>query len=551
MQSDLKYRMEEDSHGSNTPTQWTIVFRNPSHSLVLYNSRSQEVRTVERSQSPTMIQSTWAQENYFEILAKILIGNRTLPPSLHDYLMNGYFNKFFPIREKIGSGGVGSVYKVEHQLAGINLATYAVKVVPVGEFSWLRKAVFEVQLLEKLGQTPHPLVLGYKHCWIEDWQPAKFGPKVPCLFILMEYAPYGSVDGYLKKNPHLSLDEKWQIFCSIAVGLWHLHSLSILHCDLKLSNVLIFDDPSNNLPLPYRFAISDFGTAVELSSQETYTRTRTGATGTIETMAPELLLVDLSGEYTYRHSYASDIWSLGTILFALFFGVQPFGDDSGENRLRNFTDLNSLISDLKLEEKAKTIPPTVLEILDQTLRAKSSERISINDLLHNQFIYSKIKQFGFKRFVDDQYNNNNETNISRVVVVSPSLEEINSSLLALPFSSEENHPDFLKNENNSEMISFPNKTLENSKTYVQKIWKLNSDVFLLLLSLLSIKCNGSSYEYIHIFLSILICSFCMIKPTFSLLAPIFVAIECLSKKSNPPFFLIILIIIMSIMVQSV
>ena len=263
----------------NNLQQWSIIFEsreNTERSLVLYNPRSRQVRITcnLQNQNSSTLPIPYTSRQYFQILHDIFRSSGSLPPPLSDFLMNGYFDKFFPVRKKIGKGSYGCVYKVEHYLAGIRLAEYACKIVPVGEFNWLRRALNEVRLLEELSISPHPFVLSYKHCWIEDWQTATFGPKVPCLFILMEYSPNGSLDKFLQpKNPRegdvkkLTNDELWEIICSVALALRHLHSRGIIHRDLKFSNVLAFEEPKYP-PLCMRLALCDFGTATSTSSPD-------------------------------------------------------------------------------------------------------------------------------------------------------------------------------------------------------------------------------------------------------------------------------------------
>ena len=363
----------------------------------------------------------YSSRQYFQILHEIFRSSGSLPPPLSDFLMNGYFDKFFPVRKKIGKGSFGCVYKVEHYLAGIRLAEYAVKIVPVGEFNWLRRALNEVRLLEELSISPHPFVLSYKHCWIEDWQTATFGPKVPCLFILMEYSPLGSLDKLLEpKNMRegdvrkLTDDEMWQIFCSIAIALRHLHTNGIIHRDLKLSNVLAFDD-DHYPPLKLRLALCDFGTATSTNSPE---EKRTGATGTIETMAPELLRTNHDGDYLFRHSTASDVWSLGVILFTLYTRKSPFGSDRGEELLRHFTTVDNLIEELKIKVDLNSLQWKWIKAF---MNVKPGRRARLDDFLQDPLIHQKIKKFGFGGLLD-------KTQFSHVVVTSPSMDEFTHSM---------------------------------------------------------------------------------------------------------------------------
>jgi serine/threonine protein kinase len=243
----------------------------------------------------------------------------------------------------------------------------------------------EVRLLERLGRTSHPLILSYKHCWIEEYQTAFAGPKIPCLFILMEYSELGNLDNYLRQHQNQLIEKsKWQIFLNVAVGLKYLHDRRILHRDLKLSNVLLFLEPRNR-PLQIRFVLSDFGTSIEEDVHEF--RERTGATGTLETMAPELL-VEIDGQFLFRHSFASDVWSLGIILFKIFFGVDAFTDDDRAS----FQSVDALLDGLGLREN--NVPSLVVSLLRRMLVRNPVERITVSELLEHSAIARMLNEFG-------------------------------------------------------------------------------------------------------------------------------------------------------------
>ena len=420
-----------EGNQENSLDEWRVVCQNSSNALVLYSSALQQIRTVAEAKS-TSSTVPWTSPKYFQILESFLSGSSHMQFNLNDFLMNGYFDRFFPIRQKIGSGGCGSVYRVEHVLAGIHLAVYAVKIIPVGEYSWLKRVINEVKLLEKLARTPHPLILGYKHCWIEEWQPANIGPKVPCLFILMEYASLGNVekmitDGGLKEGTFkdLKTNEAWQIFLSIATAVHHLHSLGILHRDIKLSNVLVFDE-SGNRTWPIRLVLSDFGTALDLVEQQR--KTRTGSTGTIETMAPELLVTDADGSFVYDHSFASDVWSLGVILFSLFYHCNPFIMKGGETRLQEYKSVENLIKELGLE--SVQVPPLAKKFIKKMMEPDPKMRCTLDDLMSNPEVYDLTVEFGLDNLVKSD---------GPSFGVSPSMEDFDSSVLfALPDGSKQN-----------------------------------------------------------------------------------------------------------------
>ena len=547
---------------------WNIIFQSyesGERSLVLYNPRLRQVRTCSAllppDQNSTII-SNYSSRQYFQILHDLFRSNGALPPPLSDFLMNGYFDKFFPVRKKIGKGSYGSVYKVEHILAGIRLAEYAVKIVPVGEFNWLRRALNEVRLLEELSVSPHPFVLSYKHCWIEDWQTATFGPKVPCLFILMEYSPLGSLDKLLQpKNPRegdvkvLSEDEMWQIFISIAIALKHLHSNGIIHRDLKFSNVLGFTD-NHYHPLNYRLALCDFGTAASMGQPM---EKRTGATGTIETMAPELLEQNHEGEFLYRHNFSSDVWSLGVILFTLYTRRSPFVGERGEELLRNFHDPDTLVEDLGLRVDKGSLE---WKWIKRFMQAKPGKRYRIDDFLDDSLIRSKIKFFGFDGLLE-------KNSTKHVIVSSPSLDELNNST-PLALKHDENAVISMIDDDFSNSVPVDQQSMvsaesaanavssvvssvskkQQEKTEVEKKVKRFKvpELAYLLLASLSLTIQKQPFMTFHFIASCVICAIASKRKVAAILIPILVAGEIIQGCSSNNIFVFLLTLVIALSV---
>ncbi|KAI7850637.1 kinase-like domain-containing protein [Circinella umbellata] len=303
---------------------------------------------------------------------------------LNDNAFNeGYYEKFFVERKKLGRGFRGSVFLCEHELDGVKLGKYAVKKVAVGNnHSWLVKMLREVHLLERLH---HPNIINYKHAWLEYNRLTPFGPEIPCLFILMECANGGNLEEYMEpeilptsdskqsnksekpksakqrkrerirrqlqehqqedtstSSSHhstqkrlLSMQEILSLFLDIVEGLAHLHQQNIVHRDLKPPNLLLkwderkgSHDQSNEWRGAFGFRgiprvlISDFGECEDLEGVPD--ADRTGATGTLEFMAPEHVRLDPRGRHVKEYSPKADMWSLGMVLYYLCYTRLPY-----------------------------------------------------------------------------------------------------------------------------------------------------------------------------------------------------------------------------------
>jgi serine/threonine protein kinase len=500
--------MRSFSEGSDPRNRWDVLVEGHNNALLLYNPQLGEFRTTEPdAQTPIPYPPLWVSQRYFRLLGNLFAHMGQLPPSLTAYLANGYFARFFVTRGLLGRGGTSCVYQVEHRLAGLSLGQYALKIVPVGEFEWLRRAISEVRLLERLSQHPHPLILGYRHCWIEEYQIAFMGPRVPCLFILMEFADLGNLEAFIRGRDLNHGRAKWQIFMNIAVALDFLHREEILHRDLKLSNVLVFKDERKS-PLPFRFVISDLGTSVDVVNDEHLQRN--GATGTIETMAPELLVEASDGHLLYRHSYASDVWSLGVIWFTLLFGVSPFAGTDGERRLRTFTDVRTLLTDLSLD--IASVSNLEMTYLNRMMQRTPSRRGSMREFMESPPIAAMIREFGLDRFEDRR----NESERRQ-----PSPGDIGRSVpLPLSFHAEEPRP-------------------------LRKFLRQYRFSLLLFLACLSVTQRTWRREAVHVIVCLFCVCLCMIYPNAAICVPAAIGVEFVANKVTN-FLQLVLIVLLSL-----
>jgi serine/threonine protein kinase len=394
--------------GSTNPTPaWQIVHVTPSHdktsqAVVLYNASSKQfaihdgipfvvcptchsrVRRLHQvppahSASP----SPATTSNYFAILEDVVSGSEPSPSHnpLHissSMFNDGYFKRFFVLGARLGSGACGAVFHCTHMLDNIPLGQYAVKKVPVGDnHSWLLQVLAEVRSLEKL---THPNVIAYRHTWLEMDQIADFGPTVPCLYILQEYADGGSLASYLQWNytldmaehPFLPLSDVCAIMRDTASGLSYLHSSGIIHRDIKLENLLLISQekekdnftPATVGQFPYRVVITDFGEALDLCVNATHSST--GNTGTVQYCSPEVLM-HVPGELVAPDP-RSDIWSLGVVLCVLLHGVTPFCGMSVDEAMACIKDVSGEVPIPSKRQRAA-------EAEEQQLEEEDAERL--------------------------------------------------------------------------------------------------------------------------------------------------------------------------------
>lgn len=327
----------------------------------------------------------------------------------------GYFKQFFRSLYELGRGGNGVVLLVEHIMDRVSLGQFACKRVPVGnDHNWLEKVLVEVKLLQKI---PHNNLVAYHWVWLEDYQPSKFGPSIPCLWILQEYCNGGDLHSYvlgpnkpapdsdntmkeklkerarrrskgvdtdelpttadLRGPSRLTFEEIFSFFRDITSGLHHLHTKGYIHRDLKPSNCLI--QLGGTRP---RVLISDFGEVQAAGAK----RGSTGATGTISYCAPEVLQRDATGEAFGDFTTKSDIFSLGMIVYFMCFGRLPYRSADGIDE--EDEDLEELRSEITkwpgFDEEVRQrpdLPERLYRYLKRLLSVDPNERPSTDEIL--------------------------------------------------------------------------------------------------------------------------------------------------------------------------
>jgi formylglycine-generating enzyme required for sulfatase activity len=144
-------------------------------------------------------------------------------------------------------------------------------------------------------------------------------------FLVFELLAGPTLAQILRRRGQLSLPEMVLVADQVCDALWHAHRNGVVHCDIKPSNIMLaepLDDISHTALMEPKcsFKLTDFGIAQPL--REALSRSQQApVAGTPSYMSPEVL--------TGRPpTTASDIYSLGCVLYAALAGHPPFqGED--------------------------------------------------------------------------------------------------------------------------------------------------------------------------------------------------------------------------------
>ncbi|MCK5056227.1 MAG: protein kinase [Candidatus Aminicenantes bacterium] len=240
----------------------------------------------------------------------------------------------YKVVDKIGSGGMGIVYKA-HDVRD-KTKTFAIKVLREEYFddeTYKKRFKQEALVTDRLD---HPNIIKI----------SERGESGGNLYMAMELLKGRTLEQKLREQGRLKLDEAIHIMTQVSDALVRIHGKNIIHRDMKPANIMLIEkDGDENY-----VKVLDFG----LARAEFQTRlTRTGImVGTTNYLSPEQ--ITNSGIST-----ASDIFSSGIIFYEMVCGSKPFFGESESDIIRAILDTQPVAPG--------TFSPDIPEKLDELI----------------------------------------------------------------------------------------------------------------------------------------------------------------------------------------
>jgi uncharacterized protein (TIGR03067 family) len=175
-------------------------------------------------------------------------------------------------------------------------------------------------------------------------------------YLVMPYVRGTTLQKRLDKEGPLSLQETLRIGAQIAAGLAAAHAQGLVHRDIKPANILLEDGVE-------RVTITDFGLARAVDDA---TITHSGViAGTPQYMSPE----QARGEAVDGRS---DLFSLGSVLYAICTGRPPFRAETTYGVMRRITDDEPT----SIRELNPDIPAWLCSIIARLMSKQAADRFA-------------------------------------------------------------------------------------------------------------------------------------------------------------------------------
>lgn len=188
-----------------------------------------------------------------------------------------------------------------------------------------------------------------------------FGFHKGRLYIVMEHVPGQNLKDMIRQYGIFSVEDAIQLMIQACSGIGYAHRAGLVHCDVKPHNMLITPDQ--------RLKVTDFGIARALSSinpDEQYDI----IWGSPQYFSPE----QAAGT---AQSPASDVYSLGVILYEMLTGKLPFEADDATELAR----LHRVATPVPPIQYNSEIPQTLNQIILKVLSKEPTSRYRTTDQL--------------------------------------------------------------------------------------------------------------------------------------------------------------------------
>ncbi|HXI11855.1 MAG TPA: protein kinase [Thermoanaerobaculia bacterium] len=276
-------------------------------------------------------------------------------------LVAGFHVGSYQIVAPLGVGGMGEVYRARDPRIGREVA---IKILPPSYAATPDRLRRFEQEARAAGALNHPNLLTVFELGTHEGSPFIVSELIEgstLREILSNHSLLAAGTDASRKKDTLPVRRAVEIAIQLANGLGAAHDKAIIHRDLKPENVMITND--------HRVKLLDFGLAKLLDEapfnddNNTLNKpTHPGVVlGTVAYMSPE----QVRGEAV---DHRSDIFSLGSVLYEMLAGTNPFRRDSGVETM------NAILKDDPSSLPAPAIPPALDRIIRHALEKSPRDR---------------------------------------------------------------------------------------------------------------------------------------------------------------------------------
>ncbi len=253
----------------------------------------------------------------------------------------------YQLREKLGEGGMGAVYKALHTKLD---KIVAIKLLPRDKTANPQTIARFEREMKAVGKLDHSHIV----------RALDAGELNGTHFLVMEYVEGIDLGALVKQLGPLPIDVACELVRQAALGLQYAHQYDMVHRDVKPSNLM--------LTTSGEVKVLDLGLALLVDSPDAGELTSSGQImGTVDYMAPEQLYS------SHQVDIRADIFALGTTLYKLLSGEAPFAGGKNDTVMSKMIAVASS-PHMALSRRRKDISAPLSQLMDRLLEKDPAKR---------------------------------------------------------------------------------------------------------------------------------------------------------------------------------
>lgn len=250
----------------------------------------------------------------------------------------------YQIRELLGRGGMGAVYRATH---GRLKKDVAIKLLPTSAMAHPGAVARFEREMEAVGKLEHSNVV----------RALDAGEANGNSFLIMELVPGKDLGRLVANGRSLGIADACEIIRQAAVGLQYAHNQGMVHRDVKPANLMLVEGETGEAVIK----VMDLGLALFSEVGSTSQLTDQGQLmGTLEFMAPE------QATQSEKVDHRADIYALGATLFRLLTGSVPFDGFEFNTPVKRLYGLSGK-SAPSVATRRTNLPAELVDLVDRML----------------------------------------------------------------------------------------------------------------------------------------------------------------------------------------
>ena len=278
----------------------------------------------------------------------------------------------------IGKGAYGKVYKAMHKST---LKIFAIKIIDYTKDGLENKKTICYNY-NNIQEETSLMRLVQNNDYLLKYYGSYYSRQSNTIWLILEYCSCGSLVDLMYALDRGYKEYEIATFIEMILkGLIYLHSLNIIHRDIKAQNIFLKDDGN--------VVLGDFGSGAKLTDEELYRKSKKGSP---YWMSPQVILQE-------NYNVKTDIWSLGITCIELAESVPPNED------LKPNVVMNKIAkSPPKVEEliNVEEYSESFVDFVGKCLIVDQNKRPSAKELIEHEFIKKNSKGKDFvKKLIEE------------------------------------------------------------------------------------------------------------------------------------------------------